>query len=591
MCLAERCTIGRFVRTGRRVCYAVRLFVRTLVPQGGCMVRSAMPALGDINRLRQIVATLARHGLGGFLSRIKLNRASWLGGPAAQEDAGGSGTAHRFRLAFEELGPTFVKLGQILATRVDIFNTEWIEEFEHLQSSANPLPFEAILSLLTEQLGCPPELVFRHIDSEPLGSASIAQVHRAVLLDGSEVAVKVRRPDIEPLIRADLRILTHLAQLTESEMPETRRYQPVQMVQYFAKSLARETDLLAEMRHLQRFAALYAEHPAVHIPKAYPEYSNRQVLMQEYIAADLLKDTDIELLNAEERHILACRITDVLLDMILGQGLFHADPHPGNIFIYPDLRIGLIDFGMTGYLNPMRRQEINTLVEALIHRDPFAVQYILSNWAQGEVPDEDLLGADVMEMLLDYEHTAVRDLRVSQIINDLTRIMREHELALPGDLVMLFKALLTLEGVVKRLDGSFQLLEHAKPIVQKVIRQRLSPQQLWRRSRTQSRMLGQMLGDLPKNLLRLNRNLQSGRLNVNLDLKRLDTLNRHLEYSANRLTMGMVTAALIIGSSILLSSNIGPKLFGLSFLGFLGYLLAFANSLWIIWSIWRSGKH
>jgi len=152
-------------------------------------------------------------------------------------------------------------------------------------------------------------------------------------------------------------------------------------------------------------------------------------------------------------------------------------------------------------------------------------------------------------------------------------------------------SLATLEGVVKRLDGSFQLLEHAKPIVQKVIRQRLSPQQLWRRSRTQSRMLGQMLGDLPKNLLRLNRNLQSGRLNVNLDLKRLDSLNRHLEYSANRLTMGMVTAALIIGSSILLSSNIGPKLFGLSFVGFLGYLLAFANSLWIIWSIWRSGKH
>ena len=302
-----------------------------------------MPALGDINRLRQIVATLARHGLGGFLSRIKLNRASWLGGSATQEDADGSSTAHRFRLAFEELGPTFVKLGQILATRVDIFNAEWIEEFEHLQSSANPLPFEAILSLLTEQLGCPPEQVFRHIDSEPLGSASIAQVHRAVLLDGSEVAVKVRRPDIEPLIRADLRILTHLAQLTESEMPETRRYQPVQMVQYFAKSLARETDLLAEMRHLQRFAALYANHPAVHIPKVYPEYSNRQVLVQEYIAADLLKDTEIELLSAEERHILACRITDVLLDMILGQGLFHADPHPGNIFIYPDLRIGLID--------------------------------------------------------------------------------------------------------------------------------------------------------------------------------------------------------------------------------------------------------
>ncbi len=557
------------------------------------MVKSAVLAWGDINRLRQIVSVLARHGLGGFLGRIKLNRASWLGGGHAEEAAkhAHTSTARRFRLAFEELGPTFIKLGQILATRVDIFNAEWIEEFEQLQSCAHPLPFEEIRLLLTEQLGRAPEEVFRQIDNKPVGSASIAQVHRAVLLDGSEVAVKVRRPDIEPLIQADLRILTHLAQLIESEIAETRRYRPVQMVQYFAKSLARETDLSSELRHMQRFAAWYEGKPGIHIPKVYPEYSNRQILVQEYMAAELLKDADINALLEEERHILACRITDVLLNMILGQGLFHADPHPGNIFIYPDLSIGLIDFGMVGYLNTVRRQEINALIEALIHRDPFAVQYILSSWAQGDVPDEDLLGADVMEMLLDYEHTAVRDLRVSQVINDLTRIMREHELALPGDLVMLFKTLLTLEGVVKRLDGNFQLLEHAKPIVQNVIRQGWSPERVWRRTRTQSRMLGRIIGDLPKNLLLLNRRLQSGRMNVNLDLKRLDKLNQHLEHSANRLTMGMVTAALIIGSSILLSSNIGPKLFGLSFLGFFGYLLAFANSLWIIWAIWRSGKH
>lgn len=555
------------------------------------MAKSAVLAWGDLNRLRQIVSTLARHGLGGFLGRLKLNRSSWFGGEGRPADHVAMSTARRFRLAFEELGPTFIKLGQILATRVDVFNAEWIEEFEQLQSRANPLPFEEIRLLLAEQLGRAPEEVFRHIDSDPVGSASIAQVHRAVLLDGSEVAVKVRRPDIEPLIQADLRILTYLAQLIESEIAETRRYHPVQMVQYFAKSLAKETDLSAELRHMQRFAAWYDGRPGIHIPKVYPEYSNRQILVQEYMAAELLKDADIAALGAEERHLLACRITDALLHMILGQGLFHADPHPGNIFIYPDLSVGLIDFGMVGYLNTVRRQEINALIEALIHRDPFAVQYILGNWAQGDVPDEDLLGADVMEMLLDYEHTAVRDLRVSQVINDLTRIMREHELALPGDLVMLFKTLLTLEGVVKRLDGDFQLLEHAKPIVQSVIRQGFSPERVWRRARTQSRMLGRIMGDLPKNLLRLNRSLQSGRVNVNLDLKRLDSLNQHLEHSANRLTMGMVTAALIIGSSILLSSNIGPKLFGLSFLGFFGYLLAFANSLWIIWAIWRSGKH
>lgn len=557
------------------------------------MIKPAFSAMGDIGRLRQIVAILARHGLGEFIRRIKLNHASWFGREEAEAAAHNAylSTARRFRLAFEELGPTFVKLGQILSTRVDIFNAEWIEEFEQLQSNVSPMPFEEVRALLASQLGRPLEEVFRSIDPRPVGSASIAQVHSAVLHDGSRVAVKVKRPDIESTIQADLRILTHLAQLIESEIGESRRYHPVQMVQYFAKSLARETDLSVELRYLQRFEAICRNNPHVRIPKVYAEYSNRQILVQEFIDAPLLKDTDCNAFSAEERHLLACRVTDVLLGMILRQGFFHADPHPGNIFIYPGLNIGLIDFGLVGHLNSARRNEIIALIEALMNRDPFAMQYVLANWAQGELPDENLLGGDVMEMLLNYEHTAMRDLRISQVINDITRIMRTHELTLPGDLVMLFKTLITLEGVVKRLDGDFEMLEHAKPIVQNVLKQRASPQQLWRKTRIHSRMLAQLIDDVPENLMRLNRRIQNGKLNVNLDLKRLDDLNHHLDRVANRLTMGVVTAALIVGSSIVLSSNTGPKLFGLSFFGFVGYLLAFANSLWIIWSIWRSGKH
>lgn len=558
------------------------------------MLKPALSAIGDIGRLRQIVSILARHGLGEFIRRIKLNQTPWFGKQETESEVRHAyylTTAQRFRLAFEELGPTFVKLGQILATRVDIFNAEWIEEFERLQSNASPMPFEEVRTLLAGQLGRPPEEIFRHIDSHPVGSASIAQVHRAVLHDGSVVAVKVKRPDIEATIQADLRILTHLAQLIESEISETRRYHPVQMVQYFAKSLAKETDLSVELRYMQRFEASYRNNPDIRIPKVYGEYSNRQILVQEFIGERLLKDIRPSDFTPEERRLLACRITDVLLGMILKQGFFHADPHPGNIFIYRDLGIGLIDFGLVGHLSRARRNEIIALIEALMNRDPFAMQYVLGNWAQGELPDEDLLGADVMEMLLNYEHTAMRDLRISQVINDITRIMRTHELTLPGDLVMLFKTLITLEGVVKRLDGDFEMLEHAKPIVQNVLKHRLSPQQVWRKTCIHSRMIAQLLDDVPENLMRLNRRIQNGKINVNLDVKRLDDLNHHLDRVANRLTMGVVTAALIIGSSIVLSGNTGPKLFGLSFFGFLGYLLAFANSLWIIWSIWRSGKH
>ena len=272
--------------------------------------------------------------------------------------------------------------------------------------------------------------------------------------------------------------------------------------------------------------------------------------------------------------------------MILQQGFFHADPHPGNIFIRDDGRISLIDFGLVGHLSAPRRHEILSLIKALAERDPFTMQYVLGNWAQGELPDENLLGADVLEMLLNYENTPVSDLRISQVINDITQIMRGHGLTLPADLVMLFKTLITLEGVVKRLDGSTELLEQAKPIVLAELKRLASPDYIVRKSRRQLNTLLQTADELPQTLIRLSRRLQKGQFSLDLDLKRLDDLSHQLDRATNRLTMGIVTAALIIGSSIVMSVDKAP-----GFLGLTGYLLAFANSLWIIWSIWRSGRH
>ena len=547
------------------------------------MMIPTLLAMRDISRMREIITVMTKYGLGGFLQRIKLSYGS------ADESASGSrymSTPRRFRMAFEELGPTFVKLGQILSTRVDIFDAEWIEEFEKLQSNVAPIPVASIDELIESYLGRPMGEVFRSFDSVPVGSASIAQVHKAVLSDGETVAVKIKRPDIEPVIQADLRILTHLAGLIESEIPEVRRYQPVQMVQYFARSLAKETDLSVELRYMQRFGQTFDSDPFVRIPRVYPDISNRQILVQEHIGDTLLKDIRIETLDAPMRTQLAARITDTLFTMILQQGFFHADPHPGNIFIGSDGRITLIDFGLVGHLSSTRRREIVDLINALTRKDQFTMQYVLSNWAQGDLPDENLLGADVLEMLLNYEHTPVRDLRISQVINDITQIMRNHGLTLPGDLVMLFKTLITLEGVAKRLDGQTELLERAKPIVADAFKERSSPEHILRKGRMHLQTLLQAADELPHNLFRLSRRLQKGQMGITLDFKRFDQISHQIDRAANRLTMGIVTAALIIGSSIVMSIETGPK-----FIGFIGYLLAFANSLWIIWSIWRSGKH
>ena len=547
------------------------------------MMIPTLLAMRDISRMREIITVMTKYGLGGFLQRIKLSYGS------ADESASGSrymSTPRRFRMAFEELGPTFVKLGQILSTRVDIFDAEWIEEFEKLQSNVAPIPVASIDELIESYLGRPMGEVFRSFDSVPVGSASIAQVHKAVLSDGETVAVKIKRPDIEPVIQADLRILTHLAGLIESEIPEVRRYQPVQMVQYFARSLAKETDLSVELRYMQRFGQTFDSDPFVRIPRVYPDISNRQILVQEHIGDTLLKDIRIETLDAPMRTQLAARITDTLFTMILQQGFFHADPHPGNIFIGSDGRITLIDFGLVGHLSSTRRREIVDLINALTRKDQFTMQYVLSNWAQGDLPDENLLGADVLEMLLNYEHTPVRDLRISQVINDITQIMRNHGLTLPGDLVMLFKTLITLEGVAKRLDGQTELLERAKPIVADTFKERSSPEHILRKGRMHLQTLLLAADELPQNLFRLSRRLQKGQMGITLDFKRFDQISHQIDRAANRLTMGIVTAALIIGSSIVMSIETGPK-----FIGFIGYLLAFANSLWIIWSIWRSGKH
>ena len=546
------------------------------------MMIPTLLAMRDISRMREIITVMTKYGLGGFLQRIKLSYGS------ADESASGSrymSTPRRFRMAFEELGPTFVKLGQILSTRVDIFDAEWIEEFEKLQSNVAPIPVASIDELIESYLGRPMGEVFRSFDSVPVGSASIAQVHKAVLSDGETVAVKIKRPDIEPIIQADLRILTHLAGLIESEIPEVRRYQPVQMVQYFARSLAKETDLSVELRYMQRFGQTFDSDPSVRIPRVYPDISNRHILVQDYIGGTLLKDADLETMPHSLRSGLAGRITDTLFTMMLRQGFFHADPHPGNIFINDNGGITFIDFGLVGHLGNTRRREILNLINALTN-NALLIQYVLSDWAQGDLPDENLLGADVLEMLLNYEHTPIRDLRVSQVINDITSIMRRHGLTLPGDLVMLFKTLITLEGVVKRLDGSIELLERAKPITEAAVKEQASAAHIARNAKTQLRTLLQMAESLPQDFFRLTRMLQKGKFGITLDLKQSDRISHQIDSAANHLTMGIVTAALIIGSSIVMSIDTGPK-----FIGFVGYLIAFANSLWIIWSVWRSGKH
>lgn len=554
------------------------------------MLRETLSAMRDLPRLREVSSVLIRYGMGDFLRRLGitglLERAGQILHIPSKPEREQQEAPVRLRKALEELGPTYVKLGQVLATRSDLFGADWITEFEKLQSHVPPVPWEELHPTLTAALGSPPETLFAQINPEPLGAGSIAQVHLAQLHNGDAVVVKVRRPGIRPKIDADLRILGYIAQLVELEFPETRRYRPSQIVEQFAKSLRRELDLATEARNMQRFAANFADDPHILVPQVYWEYTNEHVNVQQWIQGIPGNHLSELAPNGLDRRTLAARGADSVLKMILIDGYFHADPHPGNVFYLPSNRIAFIDFGMVGWLSQTRRDQVVDLLAALSRRDAYGIADVLQEWVSGNTLDDEQLASDINEFIFNYEHVSLQDLRITSLLTDIVTIMREHEIALPADMTLLFKALITLEGLGRQLDPQFQMVEHLTPYVKRVILHRFHPETLLAKGKHGLREAFGLLSGVPRDMGRLLKELRRGNVRIDLDLKRLDSFGHQLDKSANRLTLGIVTAALIIGSSIAMTVPGGPKTFGL-----IAFILAFFNSLWIIFSIWRSGKN
>ncbi|ODU31666.1 MAG: ubiquinone biosynthesis protein UbiB [Thiobacillus sp. SCN 62-729] len=553
------------------------------------MLWETISVVRDLPRLHEIASVMIRYGwgdLGGALERAGRVLHWHSTSEISQLDA-----PVRVRRALEELGPTFVKLGQVLATRVDMFPPHWITEFEKLHSQVPAVAYERLHSDLVAAIKGEPVEVFAEFDPVPLAAASIAQVYRAILKDGTRVVVKMRRPGIEGVIQADLRIMEHAAKLLESEVPDSRRYDPVQIVSQFRRSLNRELDLAKEARNIDQFARHFADEPLVKIPRVYWEFTNDRVNVQEEIVGMAGVAPDKLRAQGLDPKLLAARGADAVLRMVLEHGYFHADPHPGNVLFLPDNRIGMIDFGMVGMLTNSRRNQIVDLLHALTRKDEQALLQVLLDWSGESVSDEDRLAYDVAELLQSYDDLQLKDVKIGGLLNDITAVMRDNNLVLPADLTLLFKTLITLEGLGQQLDPEFHMIDHVTPFVERVIQQRYTPQALLARGRKSVRETLEVLADVPRDLRHLLRDMRRGRVKVDLDLKRLDQFGHQLDRASNRLTMGILTASLVVGSSIIMTVKGGPQLFGLPLFGLLGFLIAFFNSLWIIFSIWRSGKH
>jgi len=559
------------------------------------MLWETISVVRDLPRLHEIASVMIRYGWGDLVRLLGisgvLERAGRVLHWHSASEISQLDAPVRIRRALEELGPTFVKLGQLLATRVDMFPPHWIAEFEKLHSQVPAIPYEMLHADLVAALGGEPAEVFAGFDSLPLAAASIAQVHRATLKDGTPVVVKIRRPGIEAVIRADLRILEHAARLLDSEVPDSRRYDPVHMVSQFRRSLNRELDLAKEARNIDQFARNFADDPLVKIPRVYWKYTSDRVNVQDEIVGMAGVAPDKLRASGLDPVLLAARGADTVLRMVLEHGYFHADPHPGNVLFLPDNHIGMIDFGMVGMLTNPRRNQIVDLLHALTRKDEQGLLQILLDWSGESVLDEDRLAYDVAELLQSYDDLQLKDVNIGALLNDITALMRDNNLMLPADLTLLFKTLITLEGLGQQLDPEFHMIDHVTPFVERIIQRRFTPQALLARGRKSLRETLDVLADLPRDLRHLLRDMRRGRVKVDLDLKRMDKFGHQLDRASNRLTMGILTASLVVGSSIIMTVEGGPQLFGLPFFGLMGFLIAFFNSLWIIFSIWRSGKH
>jgi ubiquinone biosynthesis protein len=538
----------------------------------------------NANRMGEIVAILGKYGLADWINRLDLNFAKGHLKSKSGLDLSRLSLEARIRLALTELGPTFIKFGQMLSTRADLVGPALANELTALQSRAPANSPAAVRALIQSELGKPVDQLFAAFEDEPVASASIGQVHRAVLDTGRRVAVKVQHPDIEARIRTDLALLLGVAELAQKYLPETRPYQPVATSQEFQRTLLRELDFGRERRHLEQFALNFEGDATVRFPNPHAALSSARVLTMDYLDGIPLSATEALQQAGVDLNEMALRGAAVFLEMIFRDGFYHADPHPGNILLLPDGIIGLLDCGMVGRLDDGLRDDFEDVLMAVVNRDSHRLTTLITRI--GSIPvelDQAGLQADLTDFLYMYAGVTLEELNLGAALNQLTEIIRRYHILLPAGVSMLIKVLVMLEGTSRLCNPRFSLVELMKPYQEKLILRRFSPQRQLEKLRRMADEWAVLAAALPPSLRALLDRVQKGRYSIHLE-------HEHVEPAVNRLVFGMVTSALFIGSALLLSAKVPPDYGGVSIPGVLACALSGVLGLRLMWAIRQSGR-
>lgn len=552
----------------------------------------------NVARVRQILNVFLKHGFGQFLEQLNLQRLipfrkriKVLGYPQVIEKT----IPERLRIAFSELGPSFIKLAQLLSARPDLITKPYADEFKKLQDEVPPFHFIEVKKIIEEDMGVPLTDLFSAVDEKPLAAASIAQVHSATLLDGSDVIIKVQRPNIKDIIETDISILSTLASLMVKYIPEAEFFNPVGIVEEFSKTVRKELNFIEESKNICRFRKNFADHPNLYIPKTFPEFISERVIVMERL--DGVRIDDIKGIKrlGLDRTVLARIGVDAYFKMMLEDGFFHADPHPGNIFAMPDGKIGLMDFGIVGWLSPELMESIAAAFVALINRDFDALigQYIELGLITEETDIEGLrreFKSDIMDLLTPLYGLTLAEINFAQFLDTITHLAIKHKMRIPSDLLLVNKSMLILDNIGRQLDPNLNFIAVAEPYATKLIRQRYSPKRIYNKVAKNVTDFGDFLVTTPKQLKVLIRKALKDDLHFRMTVTGLDRLIRDIDRSTNRLAFSIVIAAIIMSSAVLTLSGVGGKIFDMPAIGMIGFIMAFILGVWLIVSIIRSGR-
>jgi ubiquinone biosynthesis protein len=557
-------------------------------------IDGSTPAASTVRRYREAVAVLARHGLGDVADTLRLSRfLPWRARRrAGRIRADGLLTRpERFRLALEEMGPTFVKFGQALSVRTDILPPEYAAELARLQDQVAPLPAGEAEAAIERELKRPIARLFRSFECAPMAAASIAQVHRAELPNGDAVAVKVRRPGIEPIIGADIDMLRQLAPLVERYVPALDIIRPQDFIDEFARTLRAELDLTREARNVERCAANFTGDPTVRLPRIDWERTSPAVLTMERLEGIRLSEIDAAGLGPFARRLIARRGADAMLTQVLAHGFFHADPHPGNILVLDDYVLGFIDWGIAGYVDERMRRDLSRIVRAVVRRDTAELAALAIEIAEprGDV-DARALERDLIVLVDTYGHVPLGDLRAADVLTDAVRTAARHRLRVPSNLMLLIKALVTIEGVGRHLDPGFKVIEHAAPLAERLWLREYAPDALGRRAIEAIEETVHAVRQVPLHVEAIARKARDGRLEIRFVHRNLEHFVGEMDRSSNRIAFAMIIAALIIGSSLIIHAGRGESAYGYPVLGLIGFVIAGVFGIRLATGIVRSGK-